>query len=357
MTSEPSNSYPKLVVRGNATNAFQQTVESLHSSASDLYQFRLGLLSDDITKRYKEPGFSWDSVWEIHKQATPLAALESEVFAAKFGLHPGQWLAYSGLSDWMDYNYVFQPSDLGCSTVLLPSELSPEVSALQTWDLHAFVEQHSLILERHFEEYCSALTLTTSMGHAHFGLNEAGVFVGTNNLACKYPKMGVTFAAAIMHVLHHAQHANEGATILSQLPLMSGHNYIVCDSLGTVLNVEQATTGVVVTEVNQEHFVHTNHYIASKLKESGWDYSPSSPHRYNVLQNYGEYASFMDGAPLQSAKVLFSDHTAALCRHPENEKDTATCALLGFLPRESKLAVLKGRPCEGEWTFYALESD
>lgn len=351
--TETHHSFPHLTMEGTSKEVAQQTAEQLGESAQSLFDFRRRWLARHLPQA-TSPNVEnlWSQIWEVHQRETPLAAEESATFAEEFGIHPGEWLAYSGMSDWMDYLRVHVPTELGCSTLLLPSQKSPDLSGVQTWDLHAIVEEHAIVLSRKIEGTLPALTLTTSMGHAHFGVNASGVCVGTNNLQCIYPRIGVTFASAIMHVLHHVTCAEEGADLLQGLTLMSGHNYILSDTHGTVLNVEQSTRGVVVRRV-EEPTSHTNHYLEYSLQGDGNHYSASSEARLATLNTLHSSEDWSDNS-LEEWSQAFHDHEAALCRHPEHDEDTATCALIAYHSRQRSLSIIRGLPCQGTWKTYSI---
>jgi len=347
------NAFPTIQISGTKEEAAQQTAEQLGPMAHKLLQFREDLLPGMLPEGSQMPSEPfWKQLYEIHLTSTHYSAIESKAFAEKLGKEPGYILAMSGMSDFLDYMFFSGQGELGCSTLSLPKEISPELGFVQTWDLHLDVEKYSIVMHRQVEGCYASICLTTALGHGHFGVNEHGICVGTNNLQCLHPRPGVVFAAAIQEVLDSASTAQEALEIFSKLPFMSGHNFIVAAPDSPTLNIEQSTKGIHVTPVEQKCFPHTNHYLHPPLQAFGRMYSTSSQPRYQFLLEASKKLS--PDANLANFKRIFSDHTAPICRHTDDPTDAATCGLIAFHPRQRQLSIIKGRVCQGEWETYTL---
>lgn len=343
-------SFPYYKFSGSREQVATDTAQALQPLAYSLYSFRKkNLQSLEESVPFEEA--NWQEIYDIHKASTPYSAVEAQACGDVHSVHPGQWLVMSGMSDWLDFLQSRQTTDLGCSTLLFPPNQS-KIPMVQTWDLHRFVENHSVVLERHVEGMVPSLTLTTALGHAHFGVNAEGICIGTNNLQCKRARKGVVFAAAIQEVLDRATSIQKAIEILQQLPLMSGHNFILADKNKNVVNLERSTYQSSLFSITQKSFAHTNHFLTEHLIEEGIVYSSTSIPRCEYLQ--GKAKQGMESGSLSQFQDWFSDHSVPVCRHGKKPDDIVTCALVAFHPEIPGISLIKGRACSGKWTRYSL---
>ncbi len=350
-----SQTYPQLKFSGTAQEVAEQTATQLQSSIEELIDFRERILHthfgvSSVPKALHAP------IEDAHRACGGYSVIEAEAIAKVTGRHTGEIIALSGLSDLMDYLGFVGEEEWGCSSLLFGPQRTDDIAFVQTWDLHRKIEDLSFVIERDIEGYVPHLTLTTALGHTHFGVNQHGVCIGTNNLQSTKPTIGVVFACALQRALEQATSAVHAKEILSEIPLMSAHNYVAAD-LNHTFNIERTAHDVVVHELSPtEGFAHANHFVDGVLGQEGRIYSPTSKARHAYLAQFQAPDAWSEPPGLQDLHEVFSDHEAAICRHAERDEETATCGTLAFHPARRAISIIKGVACQGHWHSYTLSS-
>lgn len=279
------------------------------------------------------------------------AAAESRALARETGASPGEIIAYSGYSDFADLVRQDHEAELGCTVVALrePSA-GPGLLLAQTWDYHKFFEDQSLIVKRDPRTGYRSAALTTVLGHAYLGVNEAGVAVFINNLKGNSAQVGLPFSAAVQKLLAEAGSAKEALSVLSTTDLMSTHNYVV-GGPEAAYNVEAGADQAEVTPLDREHtpWVHTNHTLHEELDDVVVDYSETSQERFQRTWGklHGEDGGGDDGLPVD-IPALFTDHEAPLCRHGDAPLDVATIGAVWVTRDPVTLHAVDGPPCSND---------
>lgn len=307
--------------------------ELVDLGAGEVIDFRRGTLDAYADA---DPREQFGAVADAVKAGFEPAWRESRRLADLLDVHPGEVLAYSGYSDFVDL--LDATVSGGCTTVgTRASPDSPPVYA-QTWDYLKFYEDHSAVVRRAPADGHDHVALTTLLGHAYMGVNAAGVCVLINNLQGERAQVGLPFSVVVHELLHRAGSAAEAVDILEETAVMSTHNYLVGDA-ESAYNVEAGADGSAVTEIadGQVPWVHTNH----ALEETGpaiLEYSGSSRPRYERAR------ALLEAAP-SAVPAVFDDHDAPLCRHGSAPEDVATIGVVWVTYDPPRLHTVRGTPC------------
>ncbi|MBI3948580.1 MAG: hypothetical protein HY321_21890 [Armatimonadetes bacterium] len=225
----------------------------------------------------------------------------------------------------------------------------------QTWDMHASVEPFAVLLHRKPNRGPATLSLTTAGCPSLFGINAAGIAVGTNNLKGPDARPGVVFTAMIHEALA-ADSFEAAVAALTDAPRASGHNYYVADADGRVCDVETTAEHAVVLQPEGHTFAHANHYtapgLASPVEALAASSSPVRERRMRALLAAGSPPY----APEDIHRFL-SDHEGgarSICVHNTTPDGGKSCGMVLFCPQTREMWVRLGNPCEGPLQHYAL---
>lgn len=326
----------------------------VENGAADIIKFRRQYLRENTTLSRSD--FPFDEIASTVKKWFYPAWDESRLLSEHLDVSIGEILAYSGFSDFIDLLGVQFSGEIGCTAVAVSASSccgNSEPLLAQTWDYKVFYRDRSLLLQRQPDDGLASIALTTSLGHAYMGINEAGVTVLINNLQSTDAQIGLPFSVAVHAVLSEANSAKAACSELERLPIMSTHNYLIGDRKHAY-NIEAGGGVFEATklETNQLPWVHTNHTLHDHLSTTITDYSDSSDQRYSRSlerlrgsdQNNGKEGTTNSNIQLPE---FFVDHDTPLCRHGTEPSDTATIATVWSTLSPPTLHVIPGPPCEG----------
>lgn len=318
--------------------------------ARDVVEFRRGNLEEsDLGQTQAEKRFR-----ELEDAVAPRyepAAAETRALAREIDASPGEILAYSGYSDFADLVRHEHGADIGCTVVGLrdPSPASGPLLA-QTWDYYKFFDDRSLILERHPRSGYGSVAVTSALGHAYLGVNEAGVAVLVNNLMSRIAQVGMPFPVVVQMLLAQAGSAKEALSVLETADIMSTHNYLV-GGPDAAYNVEAGAGLTATTPLDRENtpWVHTNHTVHEDLTDTMVDYSETSRRRFERMEaKLDEAQGAGDGGAAGEIPRLFVDHEAPICRHGEAPQDVETIGTIWVTRDPVTLHAVHGPPCSNE---------
>lgn len=141
------------------------------------------------------------------------------------------------------------------------------------------------------------------------------------------------------------ENINEAVNLIKSLPLASGFNHVLVQK-DKIINIEMSASKIAVNSINQDTFVHTNHFLSPELKSMETFRSKSSEIRFNK-------ASKLLKNRQPNLKNIFSllsdtsDNCESICRDE-------TIASLVFSPQNNELWICKGRPDKGKYIKYKI---
>lgn len=326
----------------------------VENGAAGVIDFRRQYLRENTTLSRSDLPF--DAIASKVKNRFQPAWEESRALSEQLDASPGEIIAYSGFSDFIDLLGVEFSGEIGCTAIAAPTaagrDNGSDLVLAQTWDYKKFYRNHSLLLQRQPDDALASVALTTSLGHAYMGINEAGVTVLINNLQSIDTQIGLPFSVVVQAVLSRARTADEARLKLKRLPIMSTHNYLVGDG-AQAYNIEAGGGVFEATQLDTDRipWVHTNHTIHDHLASKINEYSDSSSRRYSssltrLRGGDGSSREMAVGEPAIKLPDFFVDHDAPLCRHGDEPSDTATIATVWSTLSPPTLHVVPGPPCE-----------
>jgi isopenicillin-N N-acyltransferase-like protein len=290
------------------------------------------------------------------------------------------------LTDFRDVLWQRQPLPAGvagCTSFgLRRSRTVGDVTCIgQNWDMHASAEPVLAVFHRKPEDGPSSLTVSTAGCLSLIGMNEVGIAIGNNNLQPKDARPGVMYLALIHEALRQT-HFDAACRAITEAHRSSGHNYLLADDEGTIVDIE--TTAELADEYQpaQPYYVHTNHYQSPRLKPLEVDHDRrSSQHRYDRLMQLFEQndrsreaclaasptADRDPGVAARSANMprlgpeglqgMLSDQDGGpelcICREGTG-RDNRSCAFVALIPERREMWLTFGPPSRGTLTRFGL---
>ncbi len=209
-----------------------------------------------------------ESMLDAHAAYDPALFDELEAMAGAAGISTATAVVVGGFTDFVDTVRAVVGGDHpptvvedDCTMAIVPGSRSPEGPLFgQTWDMHDSATEHVVLLRTVPTDGPSARIFTTTGCLGQIGMNAAGVCVGINNLVGLDGQRGVTWPTVVRAMLT----ADDAAGALERLlaaDLAGAHNFAILDAAGVGFNVEAMSTVQVVTDLEGEVLVHTNHTV------------------------------------------------------------------------------------------------
>ncbi|MCP5117847.1 MAG: hypothetical protein GY953_44070 [bacterium] len=189
----------------------------------------------------------------------------------------------------------------------------------------------------------------------YHGMNSAGVAHFANALG---GGPGGQFAMPhypVKRMMLECTRMTEILELFERIPLASNGNYVVCDSAGSILDIEATTAGPQLVRDDGAGFLaHTNHFLSPAYagKEAylkGWRDTFPRLERMNTLIR-GKFGS-LTVEDLQSFLSDHSGHPTSICRHNGSSR---TAAGIIAEPARRRMHVAAGNPCGSEFITYSM---
>ena len=295
---------------------------------------------------------------EHHREHTPHCYEEWSGIAQGSGCLLEEVFFANALTDFQDVLWQAGENEIhGCTSFAVTPAGSQSGDSLigQTWDMHASAETYITLFRRRPSEGPDTLTMSTAGCLTLIGINAAGIAVGNNNLQPMDARPGLIYLALLHEALQQTDWGEARRSITAAYRA-SGHNYVMAHESGACVDIE--TTAL----EHEEHFVrapwyvHTNHYLADRLRplENPHLDRRSTEYRLRQVQRLLEASPERLGpGDLQAA---LSDHEGddlAICRHGEG-REARSCAFVVANPSDRVLWASLGPPCQAKLAAFHL---
>lgn len=288
----------------------------------------------------------------VQERWAPQVHAEFMALAEGLDLDPAELLIGNGYTDYTDVLRADLAEGAGCTSFIATGQTTADGLTYvgQTWDMHAFAEQHMRIFRRRPERGPGWVTLTTAGCLSLIGLSEAGIAVGNTNLVPTDARPGAMY----LTMIHQALRAEEplaARAAITEAPRASGHYYYLADAEGRAWGIETTATRHTTLEVPGGLLVHANHYHDAGLVELS---------REPAGENTRAREDLLDGFLRPKLGVLTVEDLMAglqlaegphpVCRpRPEDPNVVNTCAAAIICPQRRTMWVAPGNPAETEF--------
>ncbi len=209
------------------------------------------------------------------------------------------------------------------------------------------------------------LAVTPAGGLGLIGLNSAGISLNLNllrNRESLTPKGGVP-AHIILRKVLASENLGEAIGTIASAKGRAAKNYLLASDQGDIIDVEVTSDDLDIHYPVKGMLTHANYFKTERFKST--DLAPALwPDSYVRSQRLLQLMEDHHGQlSIDRMKVLLQDHNNfpnSICRHPDPRNPLPagrmikTLASLIASPREHKILLGLGNPCENEFVEYRL---
>lgn len=249
----------------------------------------------------------------------------------------------------------------GCTSFAATGEATKNGETITGQNLDWRKEAELVVLRAQPSEGPKYLALCYVGSLGMMGINSAGIAHQTNLLWSESSGVGVpAFNVINQKILQQKNLADVLGVIYT--PKKSGSwNYLMASSEGDIVDVEGHRDDFSVLYPERDFIVHTNNFLTDRLKSTDLVCTtlPDSYLRVNrmtrlIEKHYGELS-------VDLMKTFLADHNDypdSICRHIDTEDlpetHLFTRASIISVPKEQKMYISNGNPCENEFVEYKL---
>jgi isopenicillin-N N-acyltransferase like protein len=185
------------------------------------------------------------------------------------------------------------------------------------------------------------------------GLNEAGISLTGDQLYANDSRVGVPRLLVVRQIL--AQPSFEAALQAALLPSRaSSYNNLIASRDGRIVNVEGSATDYELLWAAGGATVHTNHYLASRMKQFEPANYWTAPSAARCARGYEYRSKYHGRISKRVCERFLRDHVYApwsVCKHA-GDAVTVFSAIINL--NRNELWLTDGNPCESEYALYGF---
>jgi isopenicillin-N N-acyltransferase-like protein len=300
----------------------------------------------------------WAPQVPVNQRAAPALVEEMMGIARGASVPFERIFLLNSLLDLNSFRYLEMAQNFaGCSTFAVAAEAGTGRTLVgQTYDMPEFHQDYLTVLRLKPAQGPRQLVFTFAGIVGAAGLNEPGLAVNINYLSPLDVGLGRLHSVVVRQILAASQLA-DALTPAVLPPRAGGAHFMVADRGGNVLSIETTARRYWVAYPEGNGLGHTNHYLASWLKEVEYIRAGSiggSVARYTALRRYLKENS--DRLTLESLMELTRNHTSyprSICAHGADfEKPgtrSRTVSAMVQVPAEGVLHITAGCACENSY--------
>ena len=232
----------------------------------------------------------------------------------------------------------------------------------QNWDQAQEQQATLVVIEQRIADEPALLYVTGAGRLFLHGMNDAGVGIVGNALACDRPTQPdrTPEAAGVRRRALRERTAAAASKRIIELPSGTSGNHLLADAGGTAMDIECIPDGSFTVEPKDGVLAHSNHFLHPEAKASLVDVNLKKfP---DTLVREARPRGALEGGrgriTLDSVKAALSDHEGypvSVCSHPHPNPSgetsfTLTSAIMDLNDR--RLFVAPGPACLGTYTEY-----
>jgi predicted choloylglycine hydrolase len=245
----------------------------------------------------------------------------------------------------------------GCTTYVIGRRgtSSREILAGQNSDMDTGIPPLGYVLHLKPNNKPEVLTWTFGGMIGYHGMNSAGVAHFANALGGgPSSRLGMPHYP-VKRMMLECDHMDQVIRLFKTVPLASNGNYVLCDGLGNIADIEATTAGPqILMDQGAGFLAHTNHFLCSRYaREENFrqNWKDSFP-RLDRMNSF--IRTKFESLTVDDIKTFLSDHKGyptSICRHDGNSR---TVASLISEPAQRRLHAAVGNPCENRYVTYSM---
>lgn len=296
-----------------------------------------------------------------HEAYAPDLMDELRGMAAATDLSLAELIIVGGFTDFIDTVYranqrqtLLEPALAidDCTAFIIPDDQAQGAGFLgQTWDMHDTATEFVIMLRIEEAEMADALLFTSTGCLGQIGMNAHGIAVGINNLLGADGQFGVTWPFVIRKVLQQ-DNIEDALACITEAPLAGAHNYLLFDGLGNGFNVEAMSSHHVVTSLNGEAIVHTNHCLMPETQTLAQPRLPASQAHSENRLSYAQ--EVLAERPVTIEHLQELTRQAPVCTISTPPFHVESCGAAIMRPKSGDLWAVWGVPCDNEYEQFRV---
>jgi isopenicillin-N N-acyltransferase-like protein len=276
------------------------------------------------------------------------------------GLSLGELIVAGGFTDFIDTVYdayrpeamMGQPVD-DCTAFIVPDTLADGKGFFgQTWDMHDTATEFVILLRILPMTGPRSLVFTTTGCVGQIGMNSAGICVGINNLMGADGQIGVTWPFVVRKVLQQ-DNIEDALACITEAQLAGSHNYLLFDAEGNGYNVEAMSSTQVITKLNGEALVHTNHCLVPETIAYAQVRPAASQASSEARLKRGQQLLATDEIDINDLIALTRDEEA-ICVMSQPPFHVESCGAAIMRPKTGDFWAVWGLPKENEYEHFVV---
>lgn len=258
-----------------------------------------------------------------------------------------------------------QVADGACTTFVIAPEGTAcrETLIGQNSDTPAEIERLAYVLRLAPRDRPEILMWTFGGMLGYHGVNRLGVAHFANSLGGGPPWRFALSHYPLKRLMLECRSVAEVVSLLGRVPVCSNGNYVVCDGMGNILDVELTSAGPYVIDAGGAGFIaHSNHFLCAP-HACPENFERSLADSFPRLERMRQLIRDKFGAiTIDDVRSFLSDHSGrpvGICRHPHEGPGDAvlpntgkTVAALIAEPSHGRLHVARGNPCTTAFATY-----
>ena len=256
---------------------------------------------------------------------------------------------------------------MGCTSFAIAGDAtaSGEVIAGQNFDYMNLWEEYMVLLKMKPIDSPSILALAPPGSLGLIGLNSAGISLNLNLLRNKdsLTPQGEVPSHIILRKVLTSENISEAISMIASAGRRSAKNYLLASEQGDIADVEVTLDDIDINFPRRSILTHANSFKTERFKRN--DLAPvlladsyvRSQRLFRLMEShYGNLS-------VDIIKELLKDHNNypdSICRHPNPRNPLPMGRIMKTLvsliscPKERKVYIALGNPCENEYIEYRL---
>lgn len=294
----------------------------------------------------------------IHEEWDPNGVLEHRGIAEAADIDPVRLYIATNMTDIRDILVLpSTPDTEGCSSVLLPGELSSNGHPIsgQTWDLNPTDIEYVVAISRRPRTGLASWTVSCAGCLSLVGMNEKGLTVGTTNIKTRGSKPGVGYLGLI-HRLLQARSARAASHVVAQAPRSGAHVYWLADQTD-LFEFETSPNHFMIRDAGDTAVCHTNHCLDPKHQALEGEVASDSSKARLARMKTALASGKQTPATIKALFANREDGLNSINRYIEDDQGTATNSVFISVPHEQVAYACRGPADRGQWYRLDFNSD
>jgi len=297
----------------------------------------------------------------------PAEAYAPEIVEEMKGIAAGAKVDFKDIF-FLNIAYEISPSlPMGCTSFAAAGETIGDGGVItgQNFDFLLMWEELLVLLKMRLEQGPDVIAVAPAGCLGLFGLNSAGISLNLNlirNRDSLSPAGGVPSHIVLGKTLL-SERISGAINAIASAERKAAKNYLLASDQGDIVDLEVTMNDLDVHYPDEGILTHANHFKTERFKDADLapvNFADSYIRAYRLA---GLMKENRGNLSVDTMKRLLQDHNtypSSICRHPDPDAPLPLAKLMKTIlsiincPRERKVYIALGNPCENEYLEYQL---